>query len=890
MVSSLRRTIVVHTSLAMHMARVEAARASSHGIQVLTIDQLAARLAGGFIHPIEEDALHDAVKEALPAVKLGELEDIKLLPGMVRAAVETLQKVWRAGLDLGTLAQNPRLQALRVLEQEVLRRLPTSTKRPTELVEFAKSRIRHAPAMFGPIEVHGHSEMSPCWRSLLVALSEVMTVDWIAEARHVPHWLQGAQVRICGRDAETPDVSLYSCANAQHEVIEAVRWARNLIAGGTARPEDIAIAAASPGEFDDHMMALADEGSLPIHFVHGVKAITRRSGQATAALAEVLVSGLSQEGIRRLFSLLRGINELVSQMPQDWGRVLPPDAPLTTLDRWRRAFAAVAPSSWPEGVDYSPRILELLALLDQRPAAAEAAGEQILSGEAALIWMRALKEGPPEALPVTLATLRLRDERDPAASILWTSAASAASAPRPYTRLIGLNAGIWPRRIVEDRLIPDHIIPLEIIDPLPVAGADRRDFATLKAMVSESLVISYGRRDIDGRLLGKSPLIAGMKETFLNRGRIPEHAATEVDRLLARPEEFSSLPIARSALDCWKDWYRPQATSHDGLIGVAHPRVAKTLARVQSASSLKLLLRDPVGYVWKYALGFREPVPADEPLTLDALTFGNLVHDLLKRCVDLLESQGGFGKAARADIESALIESGKALAGEWETEQPVPPAVIWVANLDAAQALALRALAYRLPKLHGQETWTEVPFGWSDRQQTDGRDLPWDPVCPIEIPGARLRIQGYIDRLDRSADGNAARVIDYKTGAVGKKQAEKIIDGGRELQRCLYAYAVKSLLGKSVTVEAALLYPRAEDGDDMLFPLGDADNTLAQLAEALSVARANIEAGIALPGEDSGGNYNDLSFALPANPSYLARKWPAILERLGDAAKIWEMP
>ncbi len=87
-----------------------------------------------------------------------------------------------------------------------------------------------------------------------------------------------------------------------------------------------------------------------------------------------------------------------------------------------------------------------------------------------------------------------------------------------------------------------------------------------------------------------------------------------------------------------------------------------------------------------------------------------------------------------------------------------------------------------------------------------------------------------------------------------------------------------------------MLYPRAEDGDDMLFPLGDADNTLAQLAEALSVARANIEAGIALPGEDSGGNYNDLSFALPANPSYLARKWPAILERLGDAAKIWEMP
>jgi hypothetical protein len=71
-----RRTIVVHTRLAGHMARVAAARAGSCGIQILTMDRLAARLAGGFLQPIDPEALHEAVRAALAATELGELEPI----------------------------------------------------------------------------------------------------------------------------------------------------------------------------------------------------------------------------------------------------------------------------------------------------------------------------------------------------------------------------------------------------------------------------------------------------------------------------------------------------------------------------------------------------------------------------------------------------------------------------------------------------------------------------------------------------------------------------------------------------------------------------------------------------------------------------------------------
>jgi hypothetical protein len=67
----MRRTIVVHTRLAGHVARVEAARAGEHGIQILMMGQLAARLAGGLLAPIDPDCLRDAVREALPEADPG---------------------------------------------------------------------------------------------------------------------------------------------------------------------------------------------------------------------------------------------------------------------------------------------------------------------------------------------------------------------------------------------------------------------------------------------------------------------------------------------------------------------------------------------------------------------------------------------------------------------------------------------------------------------------------------------------------------------------------------------------------------------------------------------------------------------------------------------------
>jgi hypothetical protein len=880
-----RRTNVVRTKLAAHMLRVHAARSGENGAQILTMAQLAARLAGGFLRPIDPEALRDAVRASLASIDLGELEPIKNLPGMVRAAVGTLDKVWHAAIDL-SVGKHPRLQAVRSLEQEVLRRLPPAMLRPRQLVELACAHIEHAKKVIGSVEIHGHSDMLPCWRPLLQVLTETVPVTWCAGPRPVPDWLRQTRADIRVEAPAAGEPVLFSCAHPQHEVLEAFRWMRELLASGAARPEDIAIAATAPADFDDHVLALSRDADIPIHFVHGIKAVTGRDGQTAAALAEVLIKGISQERGRRLFGLLHGVARALRDVPPDWMRILPTDAPLTKVERWEQVFGRTSAGDWPSGIDRSAILLGILRLLARGPQSAAEAGEKLLSGTALALWRRGLGDGPAQALTLALGRLRVDDRLEPASHVIWASATALASSPRPYVRLLALNAGRWPRRTAEDSLIPDHVISIAELDPLPAADSDAHDYAAIVA-AAKSAALTYSRRDVEGRLLGRSPLVRHLKEIYLGRARIPKHAASESDRLLARPAEFQTMPMAISGLACWRNWWRGEITPHDGLIGRPHPRLQKVFEQAMSASSLKLLLRDPIRFLWRYALGWKQPDEADEPLTIDALAFGSLVHSVLCKAVDALESAGTLAAADPTQIEQAIRHALEQEAKSWEIEQPVPPKVIWHNTLDGIADMCCAALRYPLEGLPAQKTFTEIPFGTPDRS---GRKLPWDPTRAVEIPGTGIRIQGYIDRLDLSGNAAQARVIDYKTGKLDRKMGEVVVNGGGELQRCLYAFAVKTLVNSEIEVQSALLYPGAGDGEQALFPLADVETVLARLRAAIGLARDNMANGIAPPGVDADDKFNELSFALPGSKAYLARKIPFVRERLGEAAKIWDEP
>jgi RecB family exonuclease len=373
------------------------------------------------------------------------------------------------------------------------------------------------------------------------------------------------------------------------------------------------------------------------------------------------------------------------------------------------------------------------------------------------------------------------------------------------------------------------------------------------------------------------------------QSREPEHAASATDRFFARPAEFQALPAARSGLEAWADWHRPTLTAHDGLVRAGHPLLLEALNRRQSASSLAKLLRDPLGYLWTYGFRWAAPEETEEPINLDPRDFGTLLHEILQAAVNALElaRPGGFAAATREEVAQAVEAAGAAVAARWLNTRPVPPPAVWQRKLAEAQELARVALADGAEPLVAQQSWAEIRFGGDaedpDIAAPEGRALPWDPTAPVVIPGTTIAIRGTIDRLDVAGDRRSARVTDYKSG---KSSREMQLNGGAELQRCLYAYAVRALIAGAPEVEARLLYPRT--GKTLL--LADPVQTLDRLSGYLAAALQSFAEGNTLPGPATAEEWYDLAFALPgaARESYLAIKQPLVAAALAPVAPLWD--
>ena len=448
--------------------------------------------------------------------------------------------------------------------------------------------------------------MSPVWRPLLSLIGQETGLLWVSKAREVPGWLPDAGIEVATTPALAPPVRAVSCASPRHEILEALRWARRHLVQG-ARPQQIAITAASPEFWDDHMLALVEATNLPLHFIHGRPALSTAEGQLAAALAEILLRGFSRTRIVRFVALLRTQCKRFDSLPGDWWRALPETAPLLDSARWKRAMAALTPDDFSDGKDHRALLEEIIETLREGLQGSAEIGERILEGKALTVWRKALTEGPPAALDVTLTGMRIDDGIEPGAAIVWGPASSIAASPRPLSWLVGLTSRSWPRRASEDPLLPNHIIAAERLDPLPVHEADRRDFHTIRNMTAHEVVCSRARRDSEGRLNGISPLYPhDLGEAYLAQSREPEHAASASDRLMARPSEFSGLPRAISAVETWTDWHQKKLSGHDGLVRANHPLLARALDRRQSASSLVKMLRDPLGYLWTYGFGWKE--------------------------------------------------------------------------------------------------------------------------------------------------------------------------------------------------------------------------------------------------------------------------------------------
>ncbi len=872
-----RWTVIIAGPLAYRMRRAAAARSRELGLEILTLPGLAARLAGGFVQPASPDALYGAVRTALAEGGFAELDGIRSLPGTARAVCRTLNAAWRADLDLSARAAgSPRIADMALLEARVRAALAPAALIAPDLRDAGLRRIVHAPALFGPITLEGLLDVDPVWRPLLAALCKQTAVTWQAPPGRSAAWFPGVLVE---RESSEGPVSAESCADPRAEAVEALRWARSLLASGEVQASEVAICAVEPEAWDQHLLVLSAEAGLPVHFTHGRPALDTREGQACAALADLLVSGLHQGRVRRL---LRQIGRPVG-LPLDWARGLRRSAGLFTPEQWRRALAEARPQRT-SGAAAEETLLPLLELLSCGPSAAQQAGERLLAGGARALWRRALDSGPLEALPLALGGLRLVDAAPAEACATWGPAHHLAASPRSHVRLLGLTSRGWPRPAGDDPLLPDHILARRELDPVDRPKQDEDLFRVLRRSAPRALVLSRSRRSAEGGVLPPSRLWP-KDAAVLTRTRIPDHAFSDADRLLARSQEALAEPRLASGRLCWRNWGTPALTVHDGEAPPQDPVIARTLDGKQSTTSLRRLLRDPLGYVWRYALGWRTPDVGLPPLSLDALAFGELVHELIKLAVGGLDPRPGLARATsiEIEIENAVDAAAARISDAWPLARAVPPPLLWRRTVEEAARLALRGLSLADETPSTVRVSVEVAFGG------EGEGLaPWDSGLPVVFGG--LPVRGRMDRLDLWPGDAGARVTDYKTGAEPRNGDRIVLAGGGELQRVIYAAVAEQLLPDLRRMAARLVYLR---GGPSSFELAD-EALVGARAEAerfVAVAADLLRAGAAPPGPDARDRFNDLRLALPADvDAYLTRKGAAHAASAAPLSPLWRRP
>jgi hypothetical protein len=595
-------TEVVDGPLALRMRRLDAAREGAIGRQILTLPLLTARLAGGFITPATLEILYPTIRQALEAGGYEDIDKVSELPGMPAAVLSALRDWWDMDVP-ALLPDNPRLRDFVLLERRVRGALPSGMLSPPDLVKTALERLNFAPKLLGNITVHDVPNIKAVWRPLIRALCEVVPVRWIGSQQSQRDWFSGEiETRPLGAASL---LSADLCADPRSEVREALRWARALVADGKASPDEIAISAASPAAWDDAFLVLSREAGLPVHFTHGIPALATREGQACAALADILLRGLSQERVRLLFARLPR-TQASESLPSDWAKGLRRSAALTSPGLWRHALEQARGER--AGGDLAERaLLPVLDDLDRGIAAADAVGRHLLKGPSLTLWRDALRMAPPQAIELSLQALRVADGREPGNAIAWGPARHVAAAPRAHVRLIGLDANAWPRRSSESPLLPQHLLGHLT---LPSAASAEHDQAMHDIIIGQSrnYTLSRAYRSATGSLQAASTLWPKDREQVVGRSAIAKHAFSESDRLYARPTDAGKDLQVRASRACWRAWRDgDHHTAHDGRVRPDHPLIVDALAEVQSTTSLQRLLCDPLGFVWEYALHWREP-------------------------------------------------------------------------------------------------------------------------------------------------------------------------------------------------------------------------------------------------------------------------------------------
>jgi len=408
----------------------------------------------------------------------------------------------------------------------------------------------------------------------------------------------------------------------------------------------------------------------------------------------------------------------------------------------------------------------------------------------------------------------------------------------------GLAERIFPQRVGEDPLLLDalrkqldHELSLqedrvqnERLQLKLAAGAARRriyiSYPRLEVARARQRVPSFYALDVQRATRGKIPRFEQLEDEARREAAAaldwpaPQEAASAIDDmehdlavlgpLLRSPSDESLKGRARYLLDLNQNlarslrsrWYR-WAKGWSAADGLCEPTPAvigalagdRLTSRPYSASGLQRYAQCPYQFLLS-AIHKLEPREEAVPLVkMDPLTRGSIFHRVQADFMRRLQQSGGLpvtlGNLAEAQ---SVLDQTLAAVAEQQRDQLAPAILqVWRDSIEGIRT-DLRGWLQRMADTPSE--WLPVHFEFGiGFPPEEGRDL-LSVKEPVTLPGG-YRFHGYVDLIERRAEGPELRVTDYKTGA-NRTEEGMIFGGGEVLQPVLYGLAVEAALHEHV--------------------------------------------------------------------------------------------
>jgi ATP-dependent helicase/nuclease subunit B len=255
--------------------------------------------------------------------------------------------------------------------------------------------------------------------------------------------------------------------------------------------------------------------------------------------------------------------------------------------------------------------------------------------------------------------------------------------------------------------------------------------------------------------------------------------------------------------------WEKRLTRFDGRI--RHPELLRwiagrvgTSAGQVSASRLEEYAKCPYLFFLRRVIQLEpwEEVKTGE--SIDPLVRGEVIHEILE----------GFARESlvKHSMEELQIRLASEARSRLESARPPGiPELLWQVELDFLCEMLQNWLAFEINRSHEglAPAYVELTFGQLPKAQL--------PAYRVVAGRHTFDFRGRIDRIDLSADGTRARVLDYKVGVLPKTMEGKeriSLMAGEKMQLAVYRAALSGLpeLSGVSSVQGEFLHLQPRDG------------------------------------------------------------------------------